>query len=86
MFAEKSDYVNKVFEYVTKEIFFKHSWRNNHSSFKISMNSDFKIEDGGEIIEAYEDGKFQGYFYKAWSLLFSNSKLFENLFTELLQF
>ncbi|MBO0591463.1 hypothetical protein I2486_08585 [Cellulophaga sp. E16_2] len=84
MFADKSDFVNKVFEYLTKEIIFRHSWRNNHSGFKISMSIEKDIKDGGEIIEAYEEGKFQGYFYKAWSLLFSNSKLFENLFIELL--
>lgn len=84
MFAEKSDYVNKLFEYVTKEIFFKHSWRNNHSGFNVSMNVSKDFKDGGEITEAFEDGKFQGYFYKSWSLLFSNSKLFEDLFIELL--
>jgi len=82
MFAEKSDYINKLFEYITKEIFIKHSWRNNHNSFKISMSSSMDFKDGGEITDAFEDGRFQGYFYKAWSLLFSNSKLFENLFIE----
>lgn len=84
MFPEKSDFINKVFEYVTKEIIFRHSWRNNHSGFKVSMSVDKEFKDGGEIIEAFEDGKFQGYFYKTWSLLLSNSKLFENLFIELL--
>ena len=83
MFADKSDFINKVFEYVTKEIF-RHNWRSNHSGFKISMSIEKEFKDGGEIIEAYEDGKFQGYFYNAWSLLFSNSKLFEDLFIELL--
>lgn len=84
MFAEKSDYLNKVFEYVTKEIIFRHSWRNNHSGFSISMNINEKTSKGGEIKNAFEDGKFQGYFYKAWSLIFSNSNLFEELFENLL--
>lgn len=84
MFADKSDFVNKVFEYVTKEIIFRHSWKNNHSGFKISVTVGKKMNDGGEIIEAYEDGKFQGYFYKAWSMILSNSKLFEDLFNQFL--
>ncbi|WP_299681955.1 hypothetical protein [uncultured Dokdonia sp.] len=84
MFADKFDFVNKIFEYITKEIIFTHSWRNNHTGFRVSMNIEKNIKDGGEITNAYEDGKFQGYFYKAWSLLLSNSKLFENLFIELL--
>lgn len=84
MFAEKSDYINKVFEYITKEIIFRHSWRNNHSGFTVSMINNGKLINGGEIKDAYEDGKFQGYFFKAWSLIFSNSNLFEELFNNFL--
>ena len=84
MFADKSDYVNKVFEYVTKEIIFRHSWRNNHSGFTISMSVSDKIKNSGEIVDAFEDGKFQGYFYKAWSLILSNSNLYEQLFNDYL--
>lgn len=84
MFAEKSDYINKVFEYVTKEIIFRHSWRNNHSGFTVSMKADEKLINGGEIVDAYEDGEFQGYFYKAWSLVLSNSNLFEEKFNAFL--
>lgn len=84
MFPEKSDYTNKIFEYVTKEIIFRHSWRNNHSGFTISMFIDDKFENGREIENAFEDGRFQGYFYKAWSLIFSNSNLYEELFNDFL--
>ena len=84
MFADKSDYTSKIFEYVTKEIVFSHSWKNNHSGFCVSIDVEKTFKDGGEIIKAYDDGKFQGYFYKAWSLLFSNSRLFEKSFVDYL--
>lgn len=85
-FADKSDFINKTFEYISKHIIFSHSWRNNHSGFKISrIFNDNKILDCGEIIEAFEDGRYQGYFYKAWSLILSNSNLFEDLFHEFLE-
>lgn len=85
MFPDKSDFISKTFEYVSKHVFFLHSWRNNHSGFTISMVSNNKILDSGEIIEAFEDGRFQGYFYKAWSLILSNNNLFEKLFDEFLE-
>jgi len=82
MFADKTDFVNKTFEYVTKHVIFSHSWRNNHSGFKVSKNIQDEFNSPGEIVEAFEDGKFQGYFYKAWSIILSNNSLFENLFTK----
>ncbi|WP_192501871.1 hypothetical protein, partial [Flavobacterium sp. PL002] len=83
MFADKSDFVNKTFEYVNKHVIFSHSWRNNHSGFKVSKNIQQKFDSPGEIIEAFEDGKFQGYFYRAWSIILSNVNLFESLFSEI---
>jgi hypothetical protein len=79
MFADKNDFISKTFEYVTKEVVFKHSWRNNHSGFTVSKSAK-KFDAPGEIIKAFEDGKFQGYFYRAWSVILSNSALFDNLF------
>lgn len=80
-FADKSDFIDKVFEYVTKEIIFSHSWRNNHSGFTVSYLATINREsEFGEIINAKEDGRFQGYFYKAWSIILSNNRQFEPLF------
>ena len=82
MFAEKSDIIHKTFEYVNKHITLSHSWRNNHSGFIVSKNIQKNYDSAGEIVKAFDDGKFQGYFYKAWSTILSNSILFENLFNK----
>lgn len=81
-FSDKTDYVQKVFEYLTKNINFEHSWKNNHAGFTISHNFQKNIK---EIINAYQDGQRQGYFYKAWSIVLSNHKIFEPLFEKLHQ-
>lgn len=77
MLAEKKDYVNKVFEFTTKEIFFKHSWEKSCAGFAVNQNK--------EIVQAFEDGQKQGYFYKAWSVIFSSHELFAPLFQEYLK-
>ncbi|WCM42696.1 hypothetical protein MG290_03180 [Flavobacterium sp. CBA20B-1] len=74
LLADKQDYVNKVFEYLTKHIAFKHSWAFTLTGFKI--NYDY------QIVGAFEDGQKQGYFYKAWSIVFSNNNLFAPLFQQ----
>lgn len=74
MLAEKQDYVNKVFEFVTKQIFFSHSWATLQTGFTTNQNN--------EIIQAFENGQKQGYFYRAWSVIFSNHKFFAPLFQE----
>lgn len=72
MLAEKQDYVNKVFEYITKKLFFIHDWANLRTGFTTNQNN--------EIVKAFENGKQQGYFYRAWSTVFSNNNLFAPLF------
>lgn len=84
MFPDRSDFVNKVFEYVTKEIIFVHSWKNNHFGFTVSFVPGSIGIENGEIINAFEDGKTQGYFYRAWSEIFSNNNLFKELFENLI--
>lgn len=74
MLAEKQDYVNKVFEYITKYLLFKHSWVSGESGFATNQNK--------EIVNAFENGQQQGYFYRAWSIVFSNNNLFAPLFQE----
>lgn len=73
-FPEKQDYVNKVFEYITKNLFFKHGWANLTTGFTTNQHE--------EIVAAFEDGQQQGYFYRAWSTVFSNNNLFAPLFQE----
>lgn len=73
-FPEKQDYVNKVFEYITKNLFFKHGWANLGTGFTTNQHE--------EIVDAFEDGQQQGYFYRAWSTVFSNNNLFAPLFQE----
>lgn len=77
-FSDKNDFANKVFEYLTKHLIFYHSWINNHSSFTFSINIENRNER--EIIDGYENGKKQGYFYKAWAIVFSNNALYAPLF------
>lgn len=79
-FADKTDYTNKVFEYITKTIIFEHSWLNNHSGFTTSHNINSKIK---KIINGFEDGQKQGFFYRAWVIVFSNNNLFAPLFKNL---
>jgi len=74
LLAEKQDYVNKVFEYLTRHLFFGHGWANLRTGFTTNQNN--------EIIKAFENGQQQGYFYKAWCVVFSNNNLFAPLFQE----
>jgi hypothetical protein len=76
-FSNKKDYINKVFEFLTKQIIFEHSWFNNHTGFSINDNPETRVK---KIVGAFEDGVTQGYYYKAWSIVFSNSQLFKPLF------
>lgn len=78
-FPDKSDFINKVFEYITKSILFEHDWYNNHSGFAVSFSGNLK---NGKIVNALENGQQQGYFYKAWCIVFSNNILFAPLFQE----
>jgi hypothetical protein len=82
MFPEKNDYLNKVFDFVTKRIFPKHDWVNITRGFKMKSN----FETSKYIITGgFEDGKTQGYFYRAWSIIFSSNNLFVPLFKDFLQ-
>jgi|GEM_PF-3351610 len=73
-YSDKNDYLFKVFEYLTKQIIFEHSWFNNHSGFTMYENKEIITNKG------FEHGLKQGYFYKAWSIVFSNNQLFKPLF------
>lgn len=77
-YSDKSDFTFKVFEYVTKNIAFQYSWFNNGGSFHINPREN----DEKHIINAFEDGQKQGKFYKAWSIILSNNKVYSNYFKE----
>lgn len=72
MFPDKSDYIERVFEYLTKNIPITGSWGNSSPGFTTNFYN--------EIINLKEYGIVQGYYYKAWSILLSNHILFGDLF------
>jgi hypothetical protein len=77
-FADKQDYVDKVFEYITKDILFKHSWQNPIGfTYEMSIKNDLS-----NIIKGFENGQKLGGFYKVWSIVFSNHKLFQKHFED----
>lgn len=79
-YSDKSDFTFKVFEFVTKSIPFSHCWFNNKSSFNYSNNINDSFTKN--ISNSFEDGQKQGYFYKAWSIILGNSKVYAPLFEE----
>ncbi|WP_123947366.1 hypothetical protein [Chryseobacterium pennae] len=76
MFPDKNDFIQKTFEYVTKNIPFTNNWSDGHPGFTINIR--------GEITDIKSYGIKQGYFYKAWSIILSNSILYEELFENLI--
>jgi hypothetical protein len=86
-FPDKYEYVNKVFEFITKKIFFEHNWISYVKGFSLARNVNVKITKNAvnEISKGFDDGQTQGYFYRAWSMVFSQSSLFAPLFKEHLQ-
>jgi hypothetical protein len=86
MHSDKNDSINKIFEYLTNQKGFKSNWKNPHNGFTISFNG---RNDNKDIVKGFEDGKTQGYFYRAWSYVLSNnilfSLLFKNYYTDKIQ-
>lgn len=80
-FADKTDFANKVFEYLTNKMPFVHNWMNHETGFTLSLVRN-RIKES-EIIKGFEKGLQQGYFYKAWYFIFSNNELFAPLFDSL---
>lgn len=79
MFPNKKDYLNKVFEFITKEIPFTHGW----ATYEVGFTTNYNIDTNKHVLTGgFENGKKQGYFYKAWSIIFSNHNLFTPLFKE----
>lgn len=71
-FSDKQDYIKKVFEFTTLHT--KHNgWLSSHG-FTSNLNNN--------IIGGFKNGLIEGYYYKAWEIVLSNSELFESLFRE----
>ncbi len=71
---DKYDVAQKIFELVTEPKILGYNW--------IGMRG-FITTDGTKklgIINAFENGEYDGYFYKAWSIIFSNNHLYAPLF------
>ena len=81
-YSDKTDYTNRIFEFVTKKVLFGYSeWFNNgNSSFTIKEDTKTGIKT---ITGAFEHGEKQGYFYKAWSIILSNNDLYKPYFDKL---
>lgn len=73
--SDKEDYLIKVFEYVTSGGDFRLNWAQRVAF--ISAISHYKDKVG-----AFEAGKYEGRFYRAWSIIFSQNILFSPLFKE----
>lgn len=78
-FSDKQDYIFKIFEYLTISSRFE-TWINNSNGFTTN-------DLGGNIINGYEDGLKQGYYYKAWTIVLKSNNnfklLFKNYYSEL---
>src|SRR5690606_20143316 len=74
---DKIERIEKIFDFVTnKNIFNQITGYNNHKKFYDNI----LVLENAEI-----EGKFFGFVYKAWSLIFSNFKNYKNLFNDYLQ-
>jgi hypothetical protein len=72
---DKEDYIYKIFEYITKSLILEAGWLNPKIGFTFSG-----FQGQISLDSAYFEGQNNGYYYKAWSIVFSNSNLFKNYF------
>lgn len=80
-FGDKDNRIKSIYDFIVKNIFGEHCWLSPKSGFTAkTYTTDFKVS---HIINGYKDGLNNGYFYKAWSLIFSNSLLFAPSFNKL---
>lgn len=75
LLEDKNGYINKVFEYITEK-----PSQTLKAGFSLSLK-DLKNKKY-EIAKMLDDGKEQGYLYKAWSVILANPKYFEPLFNK----
>lgn len=68
-FTDRNDSLKRVFEFITARP--THSWG--------------KLTRTGDNLKGYEDGLLQGYYYKAWTIVFTQNDSFTPLFKGLNQ-
>jgi hypothetical protein len=75
-YSDKSDYLDKIFEFITKKTNSNHCWQSNNDGFSFDClkNNSLIISSGFDV------GRRQGRFYKAWSLIFASHNLFASRF------
>lgn len=75
-FTDKTDRLEKVFEFITaRPTGKKHYWG------KLTFTQ-YNFTTDKEISNAFEDGVLQGYYYKAWTIVFTLNDFFAPLFRE----
>lgn len=82
--ADKEDFANKVYEFIINRpktssgFFVAQNWL-SANTFSYTMGKSLNI------IKGYDDGVRNGYFYKAWSIVFSHNNLFKPFFDSIEQ-
>lgn len=71
-FSNQEDYNLQIIDFLNERTFPNTKWKTN---FKLHTTSD------DNIIKGYENGKEQGYYYRAWSVIFSQNRLFDKHFS-----
>lgn len=74
LIPKQDDVIKKIFEFIITKTFDKADW--------FTLVS-FGTDEKNTIVSAYEDGQKQGYFYRAWCIVFANNSLFAPLFKAL---
>jgi len=77
-FTDKADRLKMIFDFITaRPTTKKHYWG--------KLTFDQRKFTDKEILNAYEDGLLQGYYYKAWTIVFTQNDFFTPLFKGLNQ-
>lgn len=71
--ADKQDVATKVFEYATRNLI----TQSYFSARGFAMSGDCEIKGG------FDEGLIQGYYYRAWSIILSNSQSFLDYFKDM---
>ena len=71
-FSDKQDLIYKTFEFLTTKKWLK----------SVGFTRTFNKNGLSDVIKGFEDGKEQGYYYKAWCIVFSHNRLFTPLFED----
>ncbi|TXD84935.1 hypothetical protein ESY86_04355 [Subsaximicrobium wynnwilliamsii] len=76
---DRESYANEVFKFITTDRSSSPTVTSG-KGFLFTINSDIQFEIGN----GYQDGVFEGYHYRAWSIIFSKNELFTPIFKKYL--